>query len=115
MKGFENRPLVAGARVGEGSVVLVGDTCFAMNKNLEYGGGEPFYGRYDNAHFWRWLISWLTDEEDWLPPAKARSGDEPTTETGGGEDSSAAPKPSGDSEVGLGDPFERMMGEEAAR
>ena len=47
-----------------------------MNKNLEYIGGEPFNGRHENAHFWRWLISRLTPGPEWVPPRE-----EPGVET----------------------------------
>jgi hypothetical protein len=82
VRGFQNLPIIAlrQREVGRGKVVLIGDTAFAMNKNLEYVGGEPFNGRYDNAHFWRWLITYLTDQEDWLPPAKERSGSQPPSD-----------------------------------
>jgi len=55
-------------RVGRGRVVLVGDTCFAMNKNLEREGGEPFEGMRENAHFWRWALTYWTDQPMWVPP-----------------------------------------------
>ena len=48
--------------------MLIGDTCFAMNKNLEYIGGEPFFGAYANAHFWRWLLTRLQGQPEWIPP-----------------------------------------------
>ena len=68
VRGFTDLPVVAVRRWGQGKVVLVGDTAFAMNKNLEYMGGEPFGGDYENAYFWRWLIAHLTDRPDWTPP-----------------------------------------------
>jgi hypothetical protein len=68
VRAADNRPIVVARRVGRGSVVVIGDTGFAMNKNLEYIGGEPFDGGYENAHFWRWLISRLTDRQEWVPP-----------------------------------------------
>jgi hypothetical protein len=91
--GFENLPIIALREVGRGKVVLIGDTAFAMNKNLEYVGGEPFNGRYDNAHFWRWLITYLTDQEDWLPPPKERSGSQPSSDraVGSGDQSESNP------------------------
>lgn len=61
-------PVAACARVGRGRVVVIGDTDFALNKNLEYVSGEPFEGRYDNAHFWRWLIVRLREQPEWMPP-----------------------------------------------
>ncbi len=62
------QPVVVCRRVGRGRVVVIGDTGFALNKNLEYVGGEPFDGRYDNANFWRWLICRVTDRPEWSPP-----------------------------------------------
>ena len=38
-------PVILTRTIGRGRVVLIGDTSFAMNKNLEYVGGEPFAGR----------------------------------------------------------------------
>ena len=112
--GFENRPLVALAEVDDGNVVLVGDTAFAMNKNLEYVGGQSFYGRHDNAHFWRWLITRLTPQDDWLPPAKARSNAEPAAEEADVDSPNASRKPPEDEAV-FGDPLEQMTIEEVAR
>ena len=61
-------PVILMRAVGRGRVVLIGDTAFAMNKNLEYIGGEPFYGGHENAHFWRWLLTQLRGEPLWVPP-----------------------------------------------
>lgn len=69
VKGMEDAPVMACARFGRGKVLVVGDTGFAMNKNLEYVTGDPFEGRYDNAHFWRWLITYLNDLPQWTPPS----------------------------------------------
>ena len=54
-------PVIVSRAVGQGHVVLIGDTCFAMNKNLEYIGGQSFSGGYETAHFWRWLLTRLQD------------------------------------------------------
>lgn len=79
---FDNRPVAAARRIGSGKVVVIGDTGFAMNKNLEYIGGQPFDGGYENAHFWRWLLTWLNDRPAWIPPPpKAESS--PATESEG--------------------------------
>lgn len=112
VRGFDNLPIIALRDVGRGKVVLVGDTAFAMNKNLEYTGGEPFSGRYDNAQFWRWLIGFLTGQEQWLPPGaegpkiEPPSGEDPPTpenvsgqtEEAGAQGDSAAPNMPGPSE-----------------
>ncbi len=65
--GFDNLPVVVRTHVGQGKLILIGDTCFAMNKNLEAREGEPPRGFVENAHFWRWFIAGLSDVE-WIPP-----------------------------------------------
>ena len=67
--GHDNLPVIILRRVGRGLVVVVGDTCFAMNKNLENEGGQPFEGLRENADFWRWLLAQLREQEMWIPPA----------------------------------------------
>jgi hypothetical protein len=58
--------------------VFVGDTGFAMNKNLEHEGGEPFEGMRENADFWRWLLPELTESEPrWIPAAPAPPATQP--------------------------------------
>ena len=64
----QGQPVVVARQVGRGRVVVIGDTCFALNKNLEYIGGQPFGGRYDNAHFWRWLLGHVALAPAWSPP-----------------------------------------------
>jgi hypothetical protein len=66
--GKNDLPIVVARLVGQGRIVVIGDPGFALNKNLEYIGGEPFEGRYENAHFWRWLIARLTGRPEWIPP-----------------------------------------------
>ena len=48
----------------EGSVTVIGDTHFALNKNLE-GGAVRLQ---QNINFWRWLLTRLRGEGDWIPP-----------------------------------------------
>ena len=52
----------------------------AMNKNLEYIGGEPFDGNYENAHFWRWLIARVTGQPEWVPPRRVERKSAAATE-----------------------------------
>ena len=66
--GRDNQPVILLRRVGAGKVVLVGDTFFATNQNLENEDGAPFEGLRENADFWRWLIALLRDEQVWIPP-----------------------------------------------
>jgi hypothetical protein len=67
VQGFDDSAVVVRAQVGKGKLILFGDTCFAMNKNLEAREGDPPRGFVENAHFWRWFIAGLNDTE-WIPP-----------------------------------------------
>jgi hypothetical protein len=67
--GHNNLPVIILRQLGAGKVVVIGDTCFVANKNLEWEGGEPFEGMRENADFWRWFITQLRDQEMWIPPA----------------------------------------------
>jgi hypothetical protein len=69
--GPDDLPVILMRRIGKGKVLLVGDTGFALNKNLEHEGGEPFEGMRENADFWRWMLGVLTDREPWLPQPPA--------------------------------------------
>ena len=64
-------PVIVMRPWGKGKVILVGDTCFAMNKNLEHMDGSPFEGMRENADFWRWLVSFASGGPEWLPPSSA--------------------------------------------
>lgn len=86
----DDRPIIGVRRVGRGKVAVIGDTGFAMNKNLEYVGGEPFGGGYENAHFWRWFLNFLNDRPAWIPPPPpqpASDSEEAAGATGSREDS----------------------------
>jgi hypothetical protein len=72
--GTGDRPLAVRRNHGQGKVVVIGDSGFALNKNLEHMGGEPFQGGYENSHFWRWLLTDLIDEQLWLPPLDPENG-----------------------------------------
>jgi hypothetical protein len=68
--GRNNVPVIIMRKFGKGKVTVIGDTCFAMNKNLEWEGGEAFEDMRENADFWRWFITVLRDQEgSWIPPA----------------------------------------------
>lgn len=79
--GKGNLPVIVMRRIGEGKVVVIGDTRFATNDNLEREDGQPFEGLRENADFWRWFITVLRDEPAWVPPALR---DMPESETEGG-------------------------------
>jgi hypothetical protein len=55
-------------RIGQGKAVVVADSDFATNKNLEREGGQPFDGMRENADFWRWLLADLNGQPAWTPP-----------------------------------------------
>jgi hypothetical protein len=90
---FDDAAVVLVRLVGEGAVVLIGDTEFALNKNLAYVPQEYFNGPYNNAHFWRWLLTDLRGPEAWLPPAPAPEEGPPVSDPSptGGE--AARPEP----------------------
>ena len=67
--GASEVPAIIMRPVGKGKIVLVGDTSFVMNKNLEREGGEAFEGMRENADFWRWFIPYLTGGPAWYPSA----------------------------------------------
>jgi hypothetical protein len=77
---FDDAAVVLVRLAGKGAVVLVGDTEFALNKNLAYVPQEYFNGPYNNAHFWRWLLTDLRGPETWLPPAPTEQQEPPASE-----------------------------------
>ncbi len=83
-KYSEGKPVIVARRLKKGVVAVIGDTCFAMNKNLEHEHGEPFDGMRENAVFWRWFLPLLTDDQPWYPPKPEA---EPSAETPASEPS----------------------------
>ncbi len=84
--------LIVMRRLGQGLIVVVGDTFFAANKNLENEGGEPIDGLHENAIFWRWLLallqSGMSEGQPWYPAEADCSPAEPAATP------SATPDPS---------------------
>jgi len=60
-------PVIMFRRLGKGKFVLIGDTSFTMNKNLERKDGLPIEGQTENADFWRWLLAELKETDSWSP------------------------------------------------
>ena len=58
--------------------MVVADTEFAFNKELETRNGELIEGRREDADFWRWLISLVRngvgEGEIWFPPSPPEPG-----------------------------------------
>ena len=65
--------------LGKGWAILVGDTCFAMNLNLENMDGTPIEGLRENADFWRWLLADLRGTS-WYPSAPGSQPQPPPAE-----------------------------------
>ena len=61
-------PVILWKGVGQGKVVLAGDTSFVMNKNLETENGDLFDQMRENSDFWRWFIPQLNGTTPWYPP-----------------------------------------------
>jgi hypothetical protein len=92
----DQRTPAAMMSLGRGKVFVIGDTGFALNKNLENAAGTPTADRGENAHFWRWFLAYYaTGESSWSPPnagwpektvPKPRAGDRaaPGSPKGGG-------------------------------
>ena len=70
--GADALPLIMWRKEGSGKVLLIGDSEFATNINLEQESGAPFEGMRENADFWRWLISYYVrngrERDDWWRP-----------------------------------------------
>jgi hypothetical protein len=76
--GRDDLPVIVWRKHGNGKVILVGDSEFATNANLEHEGGEPFEGLRENADFWRWLISYyVRGEKDWWRPGPPPAAPKP--------------------------------------
>jgi hypothetical protein len=66
-KGGADYPCIMFQRFGKGKFVVIGDSSFAMNKNLERKDGRPIEGMRENADFWRWFLTTLKNEKVWNP------------------------------------------------
>jgi hypothetical protein len=66
----EDRPVVAAQPVEKGVVIVIGDTYFAANENVQLPSrkGEPS----ENDVFWRWFLSRVTEREPWNLPASSK-------------------------------------------
>ena len=65
--GGKDLPCIMSRDFGDGKFVVIADTCFAMNKNLERKDGLPIEGKRENADFWRWFLTKLKGEPTWNP------------------------------------------------
>ncbi|MCS7306901.1 MAG: GldG family protein [Thermoguttaceae bacterium] len=68
VRGYNNAPIVIHRQIGSGSVVLIGDTYFATNKNFDQTDAQPTETTIENAHFWRWMLTRVTHQNEWVPP-----------------------------------------------
>ncbi len=72
VRGYNDVPIVIHRQIGGGSVVVIGDTYFAANKNFDEADGQPTEGMIENAHFWRWMLSRVSRQQEWVPPDPAQ-------------------------------------------
>jgi hypothetical protein len=93
------RELIVMRRIGQGLTIVIGDTYFATNRNLEHEGGEPFEGLRENAVFWRWLVALVRDGmgegERWFPAAADCTPPPAASDESGGAGKGGAAKPRG--------------------
>ena len=68
----QEHPIVVRKREEGGEVVLIGDSGFAMNKNMGFELGDTA----ENLAFWQWLLASEARQENWVPPAQGPT-DEP--------------------------------------
>ncbi|HEV2969429.1 MAG TPA: hypothetical protein VGY55_05505 [Pirellulales bacterium] len=68
LEGKTELPVIIVRNVKKGKAVVIGDTEFAANKNLENEDGSPIEGLRENADFWRWFIPQLRGTTPWYPP-----------------------------------------------
>jgi len=66
--GSHTMPVIVVRTVGKGKFVVIGDTEFATNKNLENEDGSPIEGLRENADFWRSFLADLRGLPAWIPP-----------------------------------------------
>ncbi|MEN6452075.1 MAG: DUF4350 domain-containing protein, partial [Thermoguttaceae bacterium] len=63
--GKTDRPIVVSRSLGSGQFVVIGDTHFADNENLE----AAVDSLPNNIRFWRWLLSRVVSgQKEWNPP-----------------------------------------------
>ena len=81
--GGKDLPCIMFRRFGKGKFVVIGDTSFAMNKNLERKDGRPIEGKRENSDFWRWFLTVLKDEPTWSPLPTTLPATQPATKPAG--------------------------------
>jgi hypothetical protein len=70
-------PIIAVRDKGKGKFVAIGDTFFAMNRNLERMDGQPIESMRENAEFWRWFLGELTGADPYTPTNKTETEPQP--------------------------------------
>ena len=94
--GSGDVPVILMRPWGKGKAVLVGDTGFAMNKNLEHVDGSPFEDMRENADFWRWFLDYVRGRPGWTPGApKPEEKQAPESAPAPTESPAAEAEPSG--------------------
>lgn len=91
VRGDAGRPVVVTRPVGKGIVAVIGDSKFALNMNLEQADGQPLFGQHRNPLFWRWFLTMLTGQSEWIPPDPTPGGK--ATDSSAAEPSTPASAP----------------------
>lgn len=86
LAGPGDKPIIVARSIGRGKLVVIGDTAFAMNKNLETMEGAHIAWPAKNVNFWRWFLTHLTGQTPWIPP-DPRPEEKPKDEAAAGGDS----------------------------
>lgn len=55
---------------GHGTVAVIGDSKFALNRNLERPDGQPVAEGLQNGDFWHWFLAVLDRQAPWVPPLR---------------------------------------------
>ncbi len=74
-RDLAGKATIVARAVGNGAVIVIGDTYFATNQNLEWG---PRSSTTENITFWRWMLARTVGPEPWLPSKPA--AEEPPAE-----------------------------------
>lgn len=97
LTGSGNKPIIVARGIGRGKFVVIGDTAFALNKNLETTEGAHLAWPAKNVDFWRWFLTHLTGQTPWIPP-DPKPEEKPAEDTTSTDDSAAAGAPMQESE-----------------
>lgn len=97
LNGPGNKPIIVARGIGRGKFLVIGDTAFALNKNLETTEGAHLAWPAKNVNFWRWFLTHLSGQSPWIPP-DPKPEEKPKEDTTSTDDSAAGGAPMQESE-----------------